>query len=168
MIYLLLWFKWGQISYLYWTPQIFQFHDQNLPNTPRLLKFAIDKLSAIRCPCRGVRLQSHVGMFAPLMHKFWRYSTQHRDYMHFIVPSILTTSFPKKLENSATEKTTVFCTSPECSSPPPPLLMSFIGKNVIHLQVMLKSLTRKCMTFRHIGTTSFGRVSGNIKCSTNT
>ena len=135
-----------------------------MPNT---LNFAVDKLSANRRPFLGVGLQSRVGKLAPLLCKFWRY----RYCMHFIVTTILTMSFSKKKrkpENSATEKTTVFCTSPECSSPPPPLLMSFIGKNVIHLQVMLKSLTRKCMTFRHIGTTSFGRVSGNIKCSTNT
>ena len=37
------------------------------------LNFAVDKLSANRRPCRGVRLQSRIGKFAPLLCKFWRY-----------------------------------------------------------------------------------------------
>ena len=125
------WFKWGQI--LYWTPQIFQFHDSNPPNTPTLLNFAVGKLSANRRPCRGVRLQSHVGKLANSGAIVF-------DYMYFIVPAILITSFPKKLKNSATEKTTASCAPPDHSSPPRPLLMSFLGQYTIHLLAMLKAI----------------------------
>ena len=52
--------------------------------------------------------------------------------------------------------------------PIPPLLMSFIEQNTIHLQTILKTLTEKCVTFKHIQTTSCGHVSGNVKYSTNT
>ena len=134
------------------------------------LNFAVNKLSASRRPCRGVRLQSRVRKLAPLLCKFWRYkySTSGLHAFYCTYCPDYGTSFPKKLENSATEKTTASCAFPDCSSPSPPLLMSVIGQNAIQSQAMVKTLTGKCMTFKHIGRTSFGRVSGNIKCSTNT
>ena len=95
-----------------------------------------------------------MGKLAPLLRKFWCCSTQRRDYMQFIVPFILTTSFPKKLENSATEKTRAFYAFPTAPAHPTlPLLMSFIEQNTIHLQAMLKTKTGKFMTFKYTETT---------------
>ena len=85
--------------------------------------------------------------------------------------SILTTYFSKIPENSATDNTAASYASPDCSgsSPPLPLLMPFIGQNTIRLQAgrVLKAFTGKSTTFKHIETTVFGCVLGNIKYSTN-
>ena len=98
------------------------------PNTPKSLKFAVDKLLSYRHPCLGIRLQSHVGKLEPLLRQF-------------IVPTILITSSPKKLENSATQKTTAssYASPTAPPHPSPPVLMSFIEHNTIHLQDMLKT-----------------------------
>ena len=135
---------------------------------PNNLNFAVDKLSANRRPCRGVGLQYRVEKLARLLCKFWPYKYSksglhafYRTYYPDYVFSEETGKFCHREDHGC-------CSSPDCSSPPPLLLMSFVGQNAIQLQAMLKTLTRKFKAFEHTGTTWFGRLSGNVNCNTNT
>ena len=109
------------------------------PKDDETFEFAVENLSAARRPCRASGCSK---VWTPVAQILAYILTQRRDYMHTIfVTTIFTTSFPKKLENSANEKTTVSCTLPDRPSPPPLLLMSFIERTSIHVQTKLKPLT---------------------------
>ena len=115
-----------------------------MPNT---LNFAVDKLSANRRPCRGVRLHSRLGKIAPLLCKFWRYKVLNIGIacIHFIVPTILTTSFPRKLENSATERPRLPVHPLTAPAHPTPIDVIYRAKcdTFTSLQAMVKNINKK-------------------------
>ena len=108
------------------SPKFSNFTTKNPKIRAKNLNFAVDIISATRRPCRGFRLQSQVGKLGPLSRTILTLP-QCRDYTFYRSCTILTTCFPKKLENFVTEKNTAFYASPDCP-PTSTWLMSFIGQ----------------------------------------
>ena len=118
-------------------------------------------------PCRGVSLQSHLGKLAPLLRKFRSYCTQRQNNMHFIVPTILTTSFRRNWKILRPKRPRPTMRPLTAEAHPTPIDVIYRAKYGTHTG-HAKTFSWKCFTFKHIETTSFGRDPGNIKSSTNT